>query len=64
MNREQFIKEARKTAKTNGVDFRIDKKRGKGSHITIYYGDKFATVPNGELKRGTLAAIRKQLNID
>jgi len=38
--------------------------RGKGSHGTLYFGDRKAIVPAGELKRGTLRAICRQLAID
>ena len=44
---------------------RIDKKRGKGSHVTLYYGDKRTIVrnPKDELKTGTLGAMIKQLGL-
>ena len=63
MNRQQFLKELRQTAKEDGVAFRIDKARGKDSHSTVHYGDKFTTVPQ-KLKTGTMRAIRKQLGIE
>ena len=45
---------------------RIDKKRGKGSHVTLYYGDRLTIVRNlsDELKTGTLNAMLKQLGLN
>lgn len=51
-------------AKVRGLGCRVDEKRGKGSHLTLYFGDRFAVVPRGELKSGTLAAILKQLGVE
>lgn len=51
-------------AKVRGLGCRVDEKRGKGSHLTLYFGDPFAVVPRGELKSGTLAAILKQLGVE
>jgi hypothetical protein len=40
-------------------------KRGKGSHVTLYFGDRLTVVrnPKDELKTGTLHAMCKQLGI-
>lgn len=45
---------------------RVDEKRGKGSHVTLYFGDHLTVVrnPKDELKSGTLHAMCKQLGID
>ena len=45
---------------------RHESKRGKGSHITLYLGDRYSIIPDlkKELKTGTLNAILKQLDID
>jgi mRNA interferase HicA len=61
----EFVKKVKKLAKANGLEARIDSKRGKGSHVTLYYGDKFTMVRNlkDELKTGTLKAMLKQLGI-
>lgn len=44
---------------------RIDEKRGKGSHVTLYYGERFTIVrnPKDELKTGTYRAMLTQLGI-
>ncbi len=65
MTGNEFIKKVKKLAKARGLEISIDKIRGKGSHITLYYGDKFTVVRNlkDELKTGTYKAMLKQLGI-
>ena len=65
MKGNEFVKKIRKLAKANGIEAWVDKKRGKGSHVTLYYGDKFTIVrnPKDELKTGTFKAMLKQLGI-
>ncbi|MEL6578661.1 MAG: type II toxin-antitoxin system HicA family toxin [Cyanobacteria bacterium J06621_12] len=43
----------------------MDESRGKGSHITLYYGERYTIVRNlkDELKTGTYKAMLKQLGI-
>ena len=61
----EFIKKVKKLAKVKGKTISIDKSRGKGSHITLYYGENFTVVrnPKDELKTGTYKAMLKQLEI-
>jgi len=61
-----FIKKIKAIAKNNGVASHMDKKRGKGSHVLLYYGNKKTTLrnPKDELKKGTLHAMIKQLGLD
>jgi mRNA interferase HicA len=65
MRGNEFVKKVKKLAKANNLEARIDSKRGKGSHVTLYYGDKFTIIRNlkDELKTGTLKAMLKQLGI-
>jgi mRNA interferase HicA len=46
--------------------FQLDAARGKGSHVTLYLGDKLTIVrnPKDELKTGTFHAMLKQLGIE
>lgn len=39
MNGSELIKILRKLGKQRGLTVRIDKKRGRGSHFTLYFGD-------------------------
>lgn len=43
----------------------VDERRGKGSHVTLYYGSRFTVVrsPKDEIKTGTFHAMLKQLGI-
>ena len=65
MKGKEFIKRIRELAKEKGLQCKVDEKRGKGSHITLYYGDKKTVVrnPKDELKTGTLEAMKKQLGV-
>jgi len=63
MKDTQLFRQLRVLARKYDVNFRIEKRRGKGSHVTIYFGNQKAIVPKGELKTGTLHAILKQLNL-
>ena len=51
-------------ARRTGQDFRFDPAHGKGSHGRVYVGSRFATMKRGELSKGVLAAMLRQLNID
>jgi len=66
MKGNEFIKRIRKLAKERGLFFQLDAARGKGSHITLYLGDKLTIVrnPKDELKTGTFHGTLKQLGVD
>jgi mRNA interferase HicA len=40
----EFIRKTQALAKKRGVVCRIDEKRGKGSHVTLYFGDRMTIV--------------------
>jgi len=58
-----FIRRARRYARSNGLDYRFEPTRGKGSHGRLWVGDRFTTVRHGELKPGTLRNMLRQLRI-
>ena len=66
MNGREFIARARKLARANGIAIRFDRTRGKGSHGTLYYGDRHTVVKDRKapLKAGTLRGMCKQPGID
>lgn len=35
----EFIRKVQTLAKARGIASRVDEKRGKGSHVTLYFGD-------------------------
>ena len=61
----EFIRRVQALAKERSLSCRVDEKRGKGSHVTLYFGDRMTIVrnPKDELKTGTLHAMCKQLGI-
>ncbi len=65
MRGNEFIRRVQALAKEHGLMCRVDEKRGKGSHVTLYFGDRLTIVrnPKDELKTGTLHAMCKQLGI-
>lgn len=63
VKRGRFISRLRRYARKNGLPFRLERQRGKGSHITVYVGDKRSIVKSGELKPGHVAALLKQLGL-
>jgi len=64
MNRDFLIRRIAQLARNQEKDFHFDKSRGKGSHGTIYYDGKRSVCPKGELKKGTLLKILKDLGIN
>lgn len=61
----EFIAKIRKLGKTRGVPVRFDKKRGKGSHGTLYYGGLKTIVKDRrtEPSPGLRNAMLKQLGL-
>ena len=61
----EFIRKVRALAKARALICRVDEKRGKGSHVTLYFGSELTVVrnPKDELKTGTLHAMCKKLGI-
>ncbi len=62
---DDFIKAIRKLGKAEGVEVRLERRHGKGSHGTLYYGDKKTTVKDRkkEVGPGLLNAMLKQLGL-
>ncbi len=63
MNGREFIRRARRYARRNGLEFYFDSSHGKGSHGTIYVGDRRTRVQYGEISTGTLMSMLRDLNI-
>jgi mRNA interferase HicA len=66
MNGSELLKKLRKLAKQKGVDIRIEKHHGKGSHATLYFGDRRTTIKDRkkELGIGLLNSMLENLGID
>ena len=65
MNGKDLLKIVRRFGRTNGVDVRFVQHRGKGSHGTLYYGDRYVVLPDRkrDIGPGLLNHISKQLGI-
>lgn len=46
MNGKDLIKTVRRLGRTGGVDVSFVQHRGKGSHGTLYYGDRYVVLPD------------------
>ena len=64
MTSREFIRRARRYARRTSQDFHFDPAQGKGSHGRIYLGFRFTTLKKGDLSRGLVAAMLRQLEID
>ena len=62
MNGDEFIRRVRKLAKKQGYHCDVTT-QGKGSHRTHEYGDKRTTVKHGEIGKGLLSAMMRQLGL-
>ncbi len=65
MKGNELVRKVRRLGRRRGVKVVFVPERGKGSHVTLYYGDKLTIVrnPKDELKVGTLHAMLTQLGI-
>ncbi len=65
MKGNEFVRKVQALAKERGLGARLDEKRGKGSHMTLYFGERMTIIrnPKDELKTGTPHAMCKQLGI-
>lgn len=63
MDSKEFIKRAKRYGKKTGQECRFEATHGKGSHGRLWLGNRFTTVQRGELKKGVLSAMLKQLGI-
>ncbi|HXJ96213.1 MAG TPA: type II toxin-antitoxin system HicA family toxin [Terriglobia bacterium] len=66
MKGSEFLRKIQNIGRKAGMKVEFVPHRGKGSHGTLYFGDKRTIVrnPKDELKTGTLHAMLKQLGID
>ena len=66
MNGREFISRVRKLGRKTGVSVTLDAHRGKGSHITLYFGQRFTIVPDRkkDIRPGLFHAMCQQLGID
>ena len=65
MTGAEFVRRVRRLGRSRGVAVRLDKRRGKGSHGRLYYGNRFAIIKDRkkELSAGLLAQMLAQLEL-
>lgn len=65
MKGDEFISRIKRLGKRRGVGVRFEKRHGKGSHGTLYYGEHKTTVKGRkkEIGEGLLRAMLKQLGL-
>ena len=66
MRGREFIERVSEIGHERGIPVRVDTKRGKGSHITVYYGARKTVVKDRrkEMPAGFLSAMVRQLGLD
>jgi mRNA interferase HicA len=63
MNGNEFVRAIKRIGKERGVGVRLDKAHGKGSHGTLFLGDRRTTVKHSEIGPGLLAKMLRQLGL-
>lgn len=65
MKGAEFVRKLQRLGKQRGVPVRFVAERGKGSHGTLYYGDRFTVVKDRrkEISAGLLSAMLAQLGV-
>ncbi len=63
MDGSEFRRRIRRLARRRKLHYRFSRQRGKGSHGTLYLGDRKTTVKSGEIGEGLLNAMLKQLGL-
>jgi mRNA interferase HicA len=66
MKGSELLRKIKKLGKVKGIKVELIQRRGKGSHSTLMYGQRFTIIRNlkDELKTGTYNAMLKQLGIN
>ena len=61
----EFVQRVVELGRERGVPVRVDAKRGKGSHVTLYYGDRKTVVKDRrkEVGPGLQSAMIRQLGL-
>lgn len=65
MKGSEFIRKIKKLGRRNNKTVEYVTRRGKGSHGTLFYGQKFTIIRNlkDELKKGALHGMLDQLGL-
>ncbi len=65
VNGNEFLRRLQRIGRERGIAVRFDQERGKGSHGTLYFGDRRATLKDrrAEIRPGLLHAMLRQLGL-
>jgi mRNA interferase HicA len=65
MKGSEFLRRVKDLARKRGVVMSFDRKHGKGSHGTLYYGDRRTTLkdPRKEIGKGLLNEMLDDLGL-
>lgn len=60
-----MLRKLNQLGRTRGVAVRIDEEHGKGTHATVYFGDRFTIIKSRrkEIGRGLLHSMLRQLGL-
>lgn len=64
MKRDRFLSLLRAEAKQLGLEFRLDKAAGKGSHYRVRIGNRLSTIQSGDLTPLLMRKIRRDLGLE
>jgi len=64
MNRDQLIRHLRQRARKQGKTLIVDRQHGKGSHWTVYVGDRFTTLADREFRPSLRRQITQTLGLE
>ncbi len=66
MSGNEPLRRLRRVGHERGVTVRLSEERGKGSHGTLYFGDRFAVLKDrrAEIAPGLLHAMLRQLGLN
>lgn len=64
MTGTEFVRRIRRYARKTGKRYFFEPAHGKGSHGTLYVNGRRTIVKRGEISKGMLAAMLKQLGIE
>ncbi|GJD65200.1 hypothetical protein MPEAHAMD_5387 [Methylobacterium frigidaeris] len=63
MERKQFLRALKRYCRKNGLRYDWNSDEGKGSHGTVYVGNRKSTVPDADLPRYYINDILSQLGV-
>lgn len=64
MDRKQMLRALSAYCTDNELSFRFEKSEGKGSHGTVYVGERKTIVKKGKLTRDYKNLVLKQLGLE